>query len=113
MRYNLENRLVLFSKESIKTCKTIHITIINKSIIQQFIRSSNSIGANYHEANNACSKKDFVNKLYISLKEANETKYWLQLLCTSNPEIIKQLEYLENECQQIIKIIQSIINKSK
>jgi four helix bundle protein len=113
MKYNLENRLVLFSKESIKICKTININIINKSIVHQFIRSSNSIGANYHEANNACSKKDFVNKLYISLKEANETRYWLQLLCTSNPEKITQFKNLNNECQQIIKIIQSIINKSK
>lgn len=113
MKYNLENRVLVFSKESIKLCKSINISIINKSIIQQFIRSANSVGANYHEANNACSKKDFINKLYISLKEANETKYWIELLNTSNPEKTEQLENLNNECLQIIKILQSIINKSK
>ena len=77
-------------------------------IIDQLVRSGTSIGANYMEAINASSKKDFKNKLIISKKEAQETKYWLTLLkeCIDNSEIVT----LEKECHELNLIFQKSIN---
>ena len=78
--HDLEERTSKFSENVIDICKTIKPNLINTPIITQLIRSSTSIGANYMEANNASSRKDFANKIFISKKEAQETKYWLRML---------------------------------
>ncbi|PIR99195.1 four helix bundle protein [Candidatus Collierbacteria bacterium CG10_big_fil_rev_8_21_14_0_10_44_9] len=80
---NLEDRTLKFSQSVISLCKNILENTITKPLIIQLVRSSTSIGANYAEANNASSRIDFRNKIYISKKEANETKYWLKLLESS------------------------------
>ena len=77
MNYDLEERTAKFGEEVIKFCKSINADNINKSLINQVVRSGTSIGANYMEANQGCSKKDFKNKIRICQKEANETKHWL------------------------------------
>jgi len=87
MNYDLEQRTLQLSRNIISICKDIRITIINDNIIRQLLRSSQSIGANYREANGAVSTKDFANKIHICKKEAQETKYWLELLS----------EFLHNE----------------
>ena len=76
-------------------------------MIYQLVRSSTSIGANFVEAKNASSKKDFRNKVFISKKEASETLYWLKLLeeFTSDPKLVT----LQHECQEITLILQKII----
>lgn len=80
---------------------------------KQMLRSGTSIGANANEAISAQSKRDFVHKLSISLKEAHETKYWLNLLTDSdylNPE---QSAYALAMCDEIIKMLSSIIITTK
>jgi four helix bundle protein len=76
---------------------------------KQFLRCGTAIGANAHEAISSESKKDFVHKLSISLKEARETSYWLNLLKDSNYLTIQQFEKLNADCNEIIKILNSII----
>lgn len=76
----LENRTVLFSVDIIKVCGHYAQDPSLRPLINQVIRSSSSIGANYAEANNASSKADFRNKIFISKKEAAETVYWLRVL---------------------------------
>ena len=63
--------------DSIKTPKSSYM-------IDQFARAGTSVGANIHEAQYAQSKKDFISKLEIALKESNETSYWLKLMFTTN-----------------------------
>ena len=80
---------------------------------KQILRSGTSIGANVNEAIAAISKKDFVFKLGISLKEARETKYWLNLLKDSdfiNQEIFNKSN---KDCEELIKILSSIIITTK
>ncbi len=79
---------------------------------KQLLRSGTSIGANINEAISAESKKDFIHKFSISLKEARESEYWLKLLEKSNLTQIEVRHQL-NEVQQIIKILSSIILTSK
>lgn len=77
--------------------------------MEQLIRSATSVGANYAEANNAASKTDFKNKIFIAKKEAAETKYWLILLADTAMNKQKCLE-LREECQHILMTLQKIIN---
>ena len=86
MKYDLEERVEKFGENILDFVKKIKMDAINKSIILQLIRSATSIGANYMEANQASSKKDFANKIRISQKEANESKHWLRMLARVNPE---------------------------
>ena len=69
-----------------------------------------SIGANVREAQRAVSKADFINKMGISLKEAEETKYWFEII---EKKIFVLDEKLKNELEEIIKLLVSIINSSK
>jgi len=79
-------------------------------IAKQVIRSGTSIGANIREAQRAVSKADFVHKLSISLKEADETKYWFELI---DAKIISIDNKLKVEVEELIKILVSIINSTK
>ena len=78
--YDLEERTAVFGENIIVLCKSIPKTDINRPLVNQFIRSGTSIGANYCEANGVSSKRDFRNKIYICKKEAQETRHWLRML---------------------------------
>lgn len=81
-------------------------------ISKQLLRSGTSIGANIKEALQGQSKADFISKLSISLKEAAETEYWLELLIATKLTKIELKEYLK-DIQELIKILTSIIKTSK
>ena len=80
---------------------------------KQILRSGTSIGANIHEAVASESKKDFVHKLGIALKEARETGYWLNLLKDSDYLSGNEFEKLNNSCEELIRILNSIILTTK
>jgi four helix bundle protein len=95
--YDLEDRTIKFFKNIIILCKKISINMINKNLIDQLLRSATSIGANYREANECDTKKDFKNKIRISKKEARETIYWLELLIDANVNLKDELLPLLDE----------------
>ena len=76
---------------------------------KQLLRSGTAIGALIREAEFAESKKDFIHKLHISLKEANETDYWLTLLHESDIAF----QSIQTDCTELIKLLTSIIKSSK
>ena len=80
---------------------------------KQLLRCGTSIGANTKESKNAQSRNDFLNKLNIALKEADETEYWLELLYKT--DFLDQNQYLsiQNDTNEIIKILTSIIKTLK
>ncbi len=80
---------------------------------KQVLRSGTSIGANVKEAIRAQSKADFYSKLNISLKEASETEYWLELLNESEYISDKNFESIYEDCQELIKILVSITKKQE
>ena len=79
MTYDLEDRTLAFTKAVINYIKSLPKTMGNIEIGRQLIRSAGSIGANYIEANESLSKKDFIMRIRISKKEAKESLYWLKL----------------------------------
>ena len=80
---------------------------------KQMLRSGTAVGALIREAEHAESKADFIHKLNISLKEANETEYWLMLLHDSGFLDEKSFKSIVSDCQELIKMLISIIESSK
>lgn len=115
MKYDLEDRTLKFAKNCIDICKKIQKDIINIEIIRQLIRSCCSVGANYREANDTITKKDFIHKTGISRREAKESKYWLKLLAHANSDYNKEIEPLIGEALQLARIFASMskIDKKK
>lgn len=110
-KYDFEERTFKFSKDIIHLCKQLNINRVNMRLSDQLIRSATSIGANYCEANETDSKKDFRNKIRIAKKEAKETIYWIRLILDSNSYLQKQIESLLDEANQLMKILASIYLK--
>ena len=108
MKYDLEERTALFGEKIIEFVLTLPKNGINNSLISQVVRSSTSIGANYMEANRASSKKDFRNKIRISLKEANETKHWIRMIAKANPDKKEKCREIWQEAHEITLIFSKI-----
>ena len=110
-KYDLEERTKEFSKKIILLCKRIPVSAISKPIVNQLIRSGTSVGANYIEANECGSKKDFKHRIIICKKEAKETMYWLDLIKDECGSLIDSVEDLKKESHEFVLIFSSIINK--
>jgi len=85
-QYNLEERTLQFAKRALKFCKGSPRTIANDELAKQLVRATTSVGANYIEANEALSKKDFLTRIKICRKEAKESGYWLKLIEANHAE---------------------------
>ena len=110
--FDLEERTLEFAKRTIRLCKKLPQNSINRELIGQLIRASGSVGANYREANDALSKKDFGHRVKITRKEAKESHYWLQLLQEANSEFEDEIRRLLQEALELKKIFSSIADKS-
>jgi four helix bundle protein len=113
--YDLEERTFQFAKRIRKWIKKLPHSVANLEDSKQLVRASSSVGANYIEANEALSKKDFIFRLRICRKEAKESAYWTRLIMESNevtPEE-KEGKALYQESVELKKIFSSIISKSE
>jgi len=112
--YNLEDRSLEFAKQVRIFISKIPKTLINMDDCKQLIRSSGSIGANYIEANESLSKKDFLMRIKICKKESKETIYWLNLLNNNQTsDTSHKIKALISEATELMKIFGAIIVKSK
>ncbi len=111
-QYDLEDRTLRYAKRVNNYVKGLPRTISNIENGRQLIRAAGSVGANYIEANEALSKKDFSMRIKICRKEAKESRYWLHL---SNPCQINEEEktMLIQEATELTKIFSSILLKCK
>ncbi len=112
-QYNFEERTLEFGKRIIRLCKALPYDGINNKLISQLVRSGTSVGANYREANETETKKDFSFRMRISRKEAKETLYWLQLIIEANPIFHDRIKPLLQETSELVKICAAIIEKSR
>ena len=109
--YNLEDRTLKFAREIIALCKNLPKDVINIKLIGQLISASGSVGANYREANEALSKKDFVHRMKITRKECKESTYWLELITEANRGFKEEIVVLIEESRELRNIFTSIIEK--
>ena len=112
-QYDLEERTFSFAKNCRDLVKKLPRNNINLEYGKQLIRSSGSQAANYIEANESLSKKDFIHRVKISKKESKESRLWLRLLEVSeNENINKERISLIQEINELMKIFGAIIEKS-
>ncbi|MEQ9090638.1 MAG: four helix bundle protein [Balneola sp.] len=102
-----------FALKIIKLHKHLILTYKEYDLSRQILRSGTSIGANVEEAIGGTTKKDFKYKLSISYREARESHYWIRLLRDSNYIPKDQAESLLKDCNELLKIIGSIIKTTK
>jgi len=113
-QFDLEDRTFKFAKEVRAFIKQISRSICNIEDCKQLARSSGSVGANYIEANEALSKKDFLMRVKISRKEVKESRFWLNLIdIQNNIELEKERMKLMNEATELMMIFGAIIRKSE
>ncbi|MGI6278214.1 MAG: four helix bundle protein [Patescibacteria group bacterium] len=113
-QFDLEDRTLKFSDDCRRLIKNIKKSIANFEDGKQLIRSSGSVGANYIEANESLSKKDFIMRIKISKKEAKESRYWLKLIDIENNQgLERKRKDLINEATELMKIFGSILENSK
>ena len=102
-----------FAIRIIKFAKFLRHESVDVIIVRQLLKSGTSIGANTRESSSAQSKDDFIHKLSIALKEADETAYWLELLVGAEDITQKQFDSLNADLKEIIALLTSIIKTSK
>jgi four helix bundle protein len=111
--YDLEERTAKFAESIIELVKKIKITPLNRRIIEQVIGSSGSVGANYCEASEAESKKDFSHKINIARKELKEIKHWLRLLAKTDESYKSDIRGIWQENHELLLIFASINRSSR
>lgn len=112
-RFDLEDRTYDFACSVRSFVKKLPRTICNAEDVKQVVRSSGSVGANYIEANEALSKKDFRLRIRIAKEEAKETRYWLRLIDTQKEvELDAERDKLVQESSELMHIFGAILQKS-
>ena len=101
--------MIQLSVDVISLCQQLHLP---RSVVNQVTRSVTSIGANFTEAQDASSKKDFLSKIYIAKKEASETKYWLAIIVKLTRDS-NELIAVSEATQRYIMMLQKIVNTSR
>jgi four helix bundle protein len=113
-QYDLEDRTLAFAKRVRAFVKKLPKTTANIEDEKQLIKASGSVGANYIEANEALSKKDFRFRIKICRKESKESRYWLKLVDVQNvPEQEQERKDLVQEATELMNIFGSILRKSE
>ena len=109
----IEEKSFAFSVQVVQTVKAIRANHKEYELTRQFVRSGTSIGANVCEAVKAQSRNDFIAKMSIASKEANETQYWIKLLEATGYIGSEQSEKLKREVSELIKILTSIVKTTQ
>ncbi len=112
--YDLEDRTSAFAEHVRAFVKTAPRTLANIEDAKQVIRASGSVGANYIEANESLSKKDFLMRIKICRKEAKESRYWLKLMDAGDDgAVLRQRDDLVKEAGELTSIFGAILRKSE
>ena len=111
--FDIRERSFIFSTKIIQLTYFLPRNLSGNAIGNQIVRSGCSVGANIEEAQNSCSRKEFIHGMTIALKEARETNYWLRLIEKTDTIIENSDKDLVNESEELIKILITIVKKSK
>jgi four helix bundle protein len=109
--FDLEERTVRFGKAVIGLAKRVPVNPVTGSLISQLVRAGTSVGANYAEADDASTKKEFFQKIGYCRKEARETKYWLRMIGTAEPSLKEPARELWQEAKELHLIFAAIMRQ--
>ena len=112
-RFDLEERTVKFGEAVIEFLVGVKRNAVTSPLISQVVRSATSIGANYCEADQAGSRKEFKYRVSICGREARETKYWLRMLAKAVPDAKETARSLWQEADELTRIFATIHRNTK
>lgn len=110
--YDLEERTAVFGEATIEFCLSVPDGSVTRPLISQLVRSATSVGANYCEADDAQSPKDFRHKIALCRKEARESKYWFRMIVKAVPSLRELAETGGQEAHELNLIFSSIFRKT-
>ncbi len=110
---NLRTKSKEFAKNIVVLCRNIRSNGVETVLVNQLLRSGTSIGANIHEAQYAQGTKDFISKFEISLKECNESEYWLELIHDVNGIPDETFSAYQKDCIEIRRMLVSSVKTLK
>ena len=110
--YDLEDRTAVFGEAIIAFARGLPETVLVRPLTSQLIRAGTSVGANYCEADEAESKKDFRHKIAICKKEARETRYWLRMIAAAAPDKKEEARQLWQEAKELNLIFGAIVRNT-
>ena len=110
-KYDLEERTARFGETVIEFVTKLPRNDINRPLVSQLVRAATSVGANYCEADDAESKKDFKHKIGICKKESRETRHFLRMIAKGNPNLRDKIIELWQEAKELNLIFNSIYKK--
>jgi four helix bundle protein len=99
--YDLDERTALFGEAVIEFAKKVPVTPITRRLIDQLVGSGTSVGANYREADDGVSKKDFRHKISISKREAREAGFFIRMIAAAVPELHEAAKPLAQEAKEL------------
>ena len=111
--WDLEERTAIFGEKIILFCRKVHIDPITSPLITQLVKAGTSVGANYCEADDAESKKDFKHKIGIVKKESRESKHFIRMMAVAVPDLKNEAKPLWQEAKELNLIFNSIFKKVK
>lgn len=111
-KFDLEERTAKFGSAVIEFAKLVPVNTVTRPIVTQLVKSSTSVGANYCEADDTESRKDFKHKIGICKKEARETKHWLRMIISADQEQEGRANILFQEAKELNLIFNAIINST-
>jgi four helix bundle protein len=111
-KFDLDERTARFGEAVIAFVRQVKLSPVTEPLVRQLVRSGTSIGANYCEADDAESKKDFRHKIGICRKEARETKYWLRMIACAVPGLKDDARALWSEAKELNLIFGAIRQRS-
>ncbi len=106
--FDLEDRTARFGEAVIAFAKTIPVSVVTAPLIPQLVRAGTSVGANYVEADDADSKKDFRFKIGLCRREARETKHWLRMIVAAEPQMRDAARVIWQEAKELNLIFGAI-----
>lgn len=109
--FDLGERTARFGEEVVRFCVALPKSVVTEPLIRQFVRSGTSVGANYCEADDAVSRKEFRQKVGTCKKEARETKHWLRMIAAAEPGHADRARELWREASELHLIFASIFRK--
>ena len=110
--YDLEERTAKFGRRIIRLAKALPNDTVNLTLKRQVVRSGTSVGANYREACEGASKKDFIHKIRLAKKEARETTYWIEMISESCPVLREKLPEIHQESKELTYILAAIVKSA-
>jgi four helix bundle protein len=112
-KFDLEERTACYGEAVIRFAKTLPKDVVNSPLISQLVRAATSIGANYCEADDAVSKKDFRHKIGTCKKEARETKHWLRMIVAAEPKVNFRREFCGRRPKNFISFLPLFCERTK